>query len=479
MSVIKGGLLVSGRGITKADILVGNGVIQQIGEDIQAPQVLDASGRYVLPGIIDAHCHPIYADKMDTFSHSAACGGITTIIPFFGNLATWGASGRTSEIVKALIEEGERISYLDFAIHAAFVAEDDVVAEIPKLIEAGVLSFKMYMTYPRRGMMMPDQKMLEAMAVAAAEGGLAMVHAENGYGIDYLVDKFTAEGKVSRDYFMLTQPNILEVEAVHRAATYASLTGCPLYYVHLSAREIPGIISRMKQEGKRIFGETCPQYLCLTNQAVLERGPLGKVGPPLRQPEDNEAIWAGLASGIIDTVASDSCNLKAEQKAWGGASQDAIGGREARPDSGNIFEARFGAPSAEQMLPVVYHEGVNCGRITLPRLVQTMCENPAKIFGLYPQKGALQVGSDADIVLLDPAARFTISASNMHGNADFTLFEGKEVVGAPVLVMQRGEVVVEDGQLKREAGRAKFLPGNRDTAAYAEKGFTVEPTSRV
>jgi dihydroorotase-like cyclic amidohydrolase len=188
----------------------------------------------------------------------------------------------------------------------------------------------------------------------------------------------------------------------------------------------------MKQEGKRIFGETCPQYLCLTNQAVLERGPLGKVGPPLRQPEDNEAIWAGLASGIIDTVASDSCNLKAEQKAWGGASQDAIGGREARPDSGNIFEARFGAPSAEQMLPVVYHEGVNCGRITLPRLVQTMCENPAKM-----------------------------------------------VVGAPVLVMQRGEVVVEDGQLKREAGRAKFLPGNRDTAAYAEKGFTVEPTSRV
>lgn len=472
--VIKGGLIVSGSGITRGDILVGDGVVQQIGEDIRAPKVIDASGKYVLPGIVDAHCHPVYADRMDTFSISAAHGGVTTIIPFFGNLVAWGTSGKASEIIKRLIEEGEEISYLDFAIHAAFVAEDDIIAEIPKLIKMGVPSFKMYMTYPRRGMMMPDQKMLEAMAVAANDGGIAMVHPENGYGIDYLVDKFTAEGKVSREYFMPTQPNILEVEAVNRAATYSVITGCPLYCVHLSAREIPEVIDRMKREGRRIYGETCPQYLSLTNQAVLERGALGKVGPPLREKEDNDSIWYGLASHAIDTVASDSCNVKAEQKEWGGASRDFITRLGAKPRPGNIFEARFGAPWVEQMLPVVYHDGVNGGRITLPRLVQTMCENPAKIFGLYPRKGTLQVGSDADLVLLDPTVKFTISEKEMHGNADFTLFEGKEVIGAPVFSMQRGEVLLEDGQLKRKQGDAKFLPRNRDLAAYAKNGFPVD-----
>lgn len=471
---IKGGLIVRGKGITKGDILVGDGVVQQIGEDIQAPRVIDASGKYVLPGIIDVHCHPVYADKMDTFSLSAAYGGVTTIIPFFGNFAAWGTSGDTSEIIEGLIEEGEKISYLDFAIHAAFIAEDDVVAEIPKLIKMGVTSFKMYMTYPRRGMMMPDEKMLEAMAVAAADGGLAMVHPENGHGIDYLVDKFTAEGKVSSEHFMPTQPNILEVEAVNRAATYAEITGCPLYCVHLSAREMPEIMDRMKKEGKRIYGETCPQYLSLTNQVVLERGALGKVGPPLREKEDNDSMWYGLASHAIDTVASDSCNVKAEQKEWGGASKDFITGSGARPRPSNIFEARFGAPWVEQMLPVVYHDGVNGGRITLSRLVQTMCENPAKIFGLYPKKGTLQVGSDADLVLLDPTVKLTISEKEMHGNADFTLFEGKEVIGAPVFSMQRGEVLLEDGQLKRKQGNAKFLPGSRDLAAYARNGFPVD-----
>lgn len=472
--VIRGGLVVSGKGITRADVLVGDGKIQQVGENLKAPKAIDASGKYVLPGIVDAHSHPVYADKLDTFSLSAAYGGITTVIPFYGNLAAWGTTGKTSEIIQKLIEEGERTSYLDFAIHAVFMAEDDVRAEIPKLVKMGVPSFKMFMTYPRRGMMMPDDKMLEAMAVAAVEGGMAMVHAENGYGIDFLVDKFTAEGKVSREYFMPSQPNILEVEAVWRAATYAFLTDCPLYFVHLSAREIPEVIRQMKQEGKRIYGETCPQYLSLTNEAVLERGVLGKVGPPLRAKEDNEAIWKGLASHIIDTVASDSCSIRAEQKEWGGASKDFITGPGAKPRSGNIFEGRFGAPWAEQMLQVVYHDGVNGGRITLPRLVQAMCENPAKIFGLYPQKGVIKEGSDADVVVFDPAIPFTISAENMHGNADFTLFEGKQMTGAPIFSMQRGEVIIEDGQLKRKQGNARFLPGNCALAAYAKNGFPVE-----
>ncbi len=470
--VIKGGLVVSGSGIQRADVLVGDGVFQEIGKDLRAPKVIDAAGKYVLPGIIDAHNHPVYADKMDTFSVSAAFGGVTTIIPFFGNLAAWGAAGRTSEIIRKHIEEGERISCLDFAIHAAFVAGDDAVAEIPELVKMGVTSFKVFMTYPRRGMMMQDEKMLEVMAVAAAEGALAMVHAENGYGIDYLVDRFIAEGKVSREYFMPSQPNILEVEAVGRAAIYAVLTGCPLYIVHISAREVPEIMKRLKEEGKPVYGETCPQYLTLTNQVVLERGALGKVGPPLREKEDNEVVWQGLADHAIDTVASDSCGHKAEHKS-GGTSGRPVG-EGAGPKAENIFEARFGAPSVEHMLPVVYQEGVNCGRITLPRLVQTMCENPARIFGLYPRKGVIRKGSDADLVIIDPAARFTIRASDMHSNADYTCFEGKEVTGAPVFSMQRGEVIIENGELKRKPGNARYLPGDRDAMPYARNGFKVQ-----
>ena len=472
--VIKGGLIVSGKGISKGDILIGDGIVQEVGDNLQAPKVIDASGKYVLPGIIDPHNHPVYADKIDTLSLAAAHGGVTTIIPFIGNLVAWGYSGKTSEIVKGLIEEGERISYLDFSIHPVFIAEDDVAAEIPKLIKMGISSFKMFMTYPRRGMMLPDEKMLEAMAMIATNGGIAMVHPENGYGIDYLVDKFIAEGKISKEYFMPSQPNILEVDAVNRAFTYSVIADCPLYCVHLSAREMPAIIDGMKKGGKPIYTETCPQYLSCTNQAVLERGPLGKVGPPLREKEDNDAMWYGLASGAIDTVGSDSANIKKEQKEWGGISKAHITGPGAIPKPGNIFEARFGAPWVEHMLPVVYHDGVNGGRITLPRLVQTMCENPAKIFGLYPKKGTLQVGSDADLVLLDPTKKSTISEKNMHSIADFTIFEGKEVIGAPVFSMQRGEVLIENGELKRKQGNARFLPGNRDLAAYAKNGFPVE-----
>ena len=474
--LIRNGLIVSGNGINKNDILIVDGTIQKIGEiqgNILAKRVIDASGKYVLPGIIDTHCHPVYADKMDTFSRSAAFGGVTTVIPFIGNVANWGYSGKTSETVERLIEEGEKTSYLDFSAHAVFTSEDNYASEIPKLVKMGVTSFKMFMTYFKRGLMMPDEKMLEVMDIVAHEGGIAMVHPENGYGIEYLIDKFTKTGKISREFFMPSQPNILEVEAVQRACAYALITNCPLYCVHLSAREIPEILKKIRTEVRYIFSETCPQYLSLTNQAVMERGPLAKVGPPLREKEDNEAIWRALSQHIIDTVGSDSANVKAAQKRWGGSSKDMVNEVKAGATE-NIFDARFGAAFAEQMLPVVYQDGVNCGRITLPRLVQVMCENPAKVFGLYPKKGTLQVGSDADLVLFDPMVKVTISEKTIHSNADFTLFEGKQIIGAPVFSMQRGEVIIQNGELKRKQGKAKFLPGNKDLAAYAEHGFPAE-----
>lgn len=470
--LIRGGLLATGQGIQRADILVRNGKVARVAEelsDARARRVINASGKYILPGVVDAHQHPVYADKMDTASLSAAFGGITTLIPFVGNIRAWGFQGRTSECIKGFIEEAGRTSYLDFGVHGAFVADDDVAQELPKLVQMGVISFKCFMTYPRRGMMMPDAKLLQIMALAADLGAITMVHAENGYGIDYLVDYFTSRGLTDKEFFALSQPNLVEAEAVFRACTYASLTGCPLYLVHLSAHEVIDLLLDFKDRGVQVYGETCPQYLTLTNEAVLEQGALAKIGPPLRGEEDNEAMWAGLVLGALDAIGSDACGYTREEKMRlaGPMRTDEA------PPARNIFEARFGAPGAEQMLPVVYHHGVNRGRLTLPRLVQVLCENPAKLFGLYPRKGALRPGSDADLVVFDPSVRHTLGAATQHCKADYTLYEGWEVLGAPVLVMQRGEPVVEEGRLVRPQGHAQFLPGDPERAAYAPRGHAV------
>lgn len=474
--LIKGGLVVTGAGISRQDVAVRGETIAAVAPDLSAEgagRTIDATGMYVLPGIVDAHNHPVYNDRIDTFSVSAAFGGVTTVVPFMRNRRNEGIEDTTVEAVNAFIEEARRESRLDFGVHAILVGDDDVNEQVPELIDMGVISFKMFMTYPRRGIMMPDERMLKAMELASRDGGIAMVHAENGYCIDYLVDSFTAQGRTGRKDFAPSQPRILETEAATRAATYATVTECPLYIVHISAREMLDVLARFKGDGLRLFGETCPQYLDLTNQAMLDNGALAKIGPPLRERDDNEAMWRGLGSRLIDTVASDFCGYDRSQKYSGGQSADGSTSSGA-DESASIFDGTFGGNWCEQMLPVVYHEGVNMGRITICRMVQAMCENPAKIFGLYPQKGSLLPGSDADLVLFDPSVRHTLGAETQHCKSDFTMFEGKEVLGKPVFSMQRGEVLVEDGELKREPGRARFLPGDRAKAAYSPGGHAVE-----
>ena len=467
--LIRGGLVVRGTGITREDIAVADGkIIEHDGSyaDTAIGRIIDATGMFVMPGIIDAHNHPVNADRIETFSLSAAFGGVTTVVPFIQNMRRQGIEGTVTDMIDEFMDEAAADSYLDYAIHAILLGDDDVDDQVPKLMDMGVISFKMYMTYPRRGMMMPDDRMLRAMEMAAADGGIAMVHAENGYCIDHLVERSIEAGHTGREHYAPSQPRILEIEAANRAATYAKVTGCPLYIVHLSAREILSVLEEFRGEDMHLFGETCPQYLDLTNQAMLDHGALAKIGPPLREREDNEAMWRGLSSHLIDTIASDFCGFRKSQK----ASYDEEGDHSKEE---SIFDATFGGNWVEQMLCVAYHEGVNAGRITLPRLVQVMCENPAKIFGLYPQKGSLDPGSDADIVLFDPTVEHTLSAETQHCNADYTMFEGKQVVGKPVLTMQRGEVLVENGVMQRAKGGARYLPGNRDLAAYAESGYAV------
>ena len=473
--VIVGGLVATGEGIRRSDVVIADGRVREVLADasgVPARRTIDAPGRYVLPGAVDAHCHPVYTDKMEKMSLCAAYGGITTIVPFIGNVRSWGYTGHTVEIVKRFIEDGERTSYVDFGVHGAFTPADFDVYEdaIPQLAKMGITSYKMYLAYSRRGMLMPDEHLLRIMALAADTGGLAQVHAETGCCIDYLIDEFTAQGNVSADYFLAAQPNLLEVEAVTRSATFSAVTGSPLYPVHLSTREVPPVIRHFRELDKApLYAETCPHYLTLTNEALLAQGPVAKCGPPLRAKEDNDALWEALADGTINVVASDSCGYTRAQKFTGGQSAGGTSGDV--PETLDIFQASYGLNTIEFMVPVVWSHGVNTGRITLPRLVQVLCENPAKIFGLWPRKGSLAPGADADVVLWDPAKKHTVD--RQHGDADFSSFERFELLGMPELVMQRGEVIIENDTLVRRPGQARFLAADPNQAPYAPHGSVV------
>lgn len=475
--LVQGGMAVSGQGVVRKDILISDGRILEMAADLSGRsvgRVINAKGKYVLPGAIDSHAHPVYQDKMDDYSICAAFGGVTTIMAFVGNFSNWGFSGYTPDILRKFIAGAEAISYLDFSVHAAYQGADDAEKSLPEIIDMGITSFKMFMTHRRRGRMMPDEKMIKIMEMIGSLGGLALVHAENGYCQDYLLDKFMAEGKTSNEYFLKSQPNISEAEALFRSGVYAGTTQCPLYGVHLSAKESLPMLRMLREQGYTVFGETCPQYLTLTNAEVMTKDALGKTGPPLRERADVEALWNALADGTLQTIGSDSGGFTIAQKQTGGLSAEHFQSPKDRPlKMRDIFDARFGFNTIQYMVPIVFTEGVQKGRITLPRLVQVFSENPAKIFGMYPQKGVLAPGSDADLVIWDPSKPAIATAKEQKGNTDWTPFEGFELQGMPVLTMQRGKVIMEDGRLLGTKGGGRFIRRNATKAAYAAEGHVL------
>jgi dihydropyrimidinase len=297
----------------------------------------------------------------------------------------------------------------------------------------------MFMTYAKLGRMTSDYYLAAAMDLIAKHGGMAMVHAENGLATDYLEDKFNSEGVPAIEAFTRMRPAALEAEAINRAIAIAEVSGCAIYIPHLSAGRGLEPVARARSAGQPVFAETCPQYLVLTERDLFRWGPLAKIGPPLRTLEDNEALWRGLIDGTIDVVASDH------------APKD-------KKLSDPFFEAPFGSPQAETMLTIAYDEGVNRGRIHPCKLVQVLSENPAKIFGLYPRKGSLEIGSDADLVIFDPSETVTIQAQTQHSGVHYSVYEGRKCLGKTVLTMQRGKVIVEHGEMKEKPGEGKFFP---------------------
>lgn len=436
--LIRGGLVVSGSKIRKADVGIKGEKITSLNPRLpqkEAGRVIEASGKYVMPGVIDVHVHPVYEDDMGGLSFTAAYGGTTALIHF-----AYAKPGmELIDTIKQYQEEGLQKSYLDFGIHGTLFDPLSQIKEIPKAFDLGVSSFKMFMTYAKLKWMTDDYHLTAVMDLISECGGLAMVHAENGLVTDYLEDRSLKRGEDQKKVFLKTRADYLEAEAIFRALSISAVTHCPLYIVHLSTAKGVSLIKQAKVEDQVIYTETCPQYLTLTDSTLQRLGPLAKIGPPLRTERDRLALWEAIQKEIIDVVASDHApKIKKKEDPF--------------------FEAPFGSPQAETMLTITYDEGVNKGRIGLCKLVQLFSENPAKIFGFYPKKGAIEKGSDADLILFDPNQIHTIQHKTQHSGAPYTLYEGRKCLGMPILSMQRGKILIEDGEMKGRPGEGKFLP---------------------
>ena len=450
-------LIKGGRVITAADDYVGDVYVEDerislIGEslDVQADRVVDASGKYVLPGAVDPHTHldmpfggTVTADDVESGHVAAAFGGTTCHVDFviqphgtsFGEaLETWQAKANG----KALIDIGYHMAVTD-------LREGGSLDELAGLPDQGVTSYKLFMAY-KGALMVDDETLFRTMQVAADTGALVMVHAENGDAIDVLVKDALAAGNTEPRYHALTRPPETEGEATNRAIQLSRVAGSPLYVVHVSCKEAVDPIARAREAGWDIWGETCTQYFYVDLTWLEKPGFEGAkyvYTPPPRPKANQDVLWAAVRSDVLSAISTDHCAFTwAEQKHMG------------RDDFSKIPN---GAPGLENRLHVIHELGVRGGRISLNRMVELLCTNPAKLFGLYPRKGTIAVGSDADIVVFDPERRLTLSAQNQHSRSDYHVYEGLEVTGSPEVVLRRGEILVEGDELVGKPGSGQFV----------------------
>jgi dihydropyrimidinase len=456
-TIIRGGQVVAGGAVCDISIAIKDGRIVALGaEDLlpRAARVIDATGKIVLPGAIDCHVHlgPEY-DDWHGGPLAAARAGLTTLLGF----ALYDDRSRETlpQAIHRLREETAAQSVLDFGFHYILGNHPYVLDSVAAAFPLGVTSFKLFMTYKKRpGRMCSDDFIARAMTIIAAHGGLCQLHCENGDVLCYLEDKAIAEGRVHPRDYPPTCPDWTEEEAINRAVRLGALAGCPVYVVHLSTRLGLERIKQAQALGQRVWTETCPQYLLLTDEEMERWGPFAKIGPPLRPAggPDREALWKGSEQGYIATVASDHAPRARVFK---------------EPGWTNIFvdpEGKpipFGTPGLETLVPLVYSEGVVNRGLPLTWMARVLAENPARIFGLYPRKGVIQVGADADLLILDPAYEGTIRAADHTGIAGWTLHEGWKVHGRPWMTLLRGQVLLNDGKLEQKPGFGQYLARGR------------------
>ena len=472
--VIQNGTVVTAGGSYRADVGIRDDTIAEIGQDLHGAETLDATGLLVIPGGVDPHVHLQYpqgphqvvsSDDWLTGTVAAAHGGTTTVIDFVEARPeeTW------IQAFEARLAQAAAQAAIDFSFHMSFNRADErSLAEVRPVIEAGLTSFKIYMAYD--GIRLNDAEMLLALDAIAEHGALAIVHAENHSVIMHLVQQELAAGHTEPRWHPHTRPVAGEAEATERALALAEITGASMHIVHVTAARGLDAIRAHRQRGQLVTGEVCTQHLLLTDtlydQTGFEPAKYG-MAPPLRSAADNAAMWAGLQTGELDFVVTDHCAFTLAQK----RGQRRTPEFRRLPDQvlQNPPEAPWsagdppfnqipgGAPGIETRVPLVYHFGVNEGRLSLEQFVEVTSTAAARRYGLYPRKGTIAPGSDADLVLFDPRREMTIRADSLHQNCDYTPYEGFQVRGWPRTVISRGQVIVRDEQFVAEPGRGSFL----------------------
>ena len=454
--LIKNGHIVTAADDYKGDVLVEGETITAVGNlsGVSADKVIDASGLLVLPGGIDPHVHldmpfmgTFSSDTHETGTRAALFGGTTTVIDFV--LQTQGHS--LKEALDDWNSRARGTAVGDYSFHMAVTDyNDNTRKEIRHMIEEeGITSFKTFMAY-KGALMIDDRQMTALMQEVRQQGGMVTVHATNGDMIDYLIAKHRAEGKLSPRYHYLSQPEVTEAEASGRFADISDYTGCPGYIVHLTCEGALNAVRNATRRNQKVFVETCIQYLLL-DDSLYEKdfeGAKWVMSPPLRKKKDQTTLWAGINQGLVNVVATDHCPFLWKQKLMG---------------EKDFSKIPNGHPAIENRIELLYSEGVHQGRITLNKFVEVACTNPARIFGMFPRKGTIAPGSDADIVLFDPNERHRISAKTHHMNVDYSAYEDWEVTGKVRTVVLRGRVAIDGNKCLVEKGYGQFIKRNKVT----------------
>lgn len=451
--VIAGGTLITASDSFQADIGIQAGKIVVISSGLTGREVVDASGFLVLPGAIDPHVHlemptPVATSSDDWFSgtRAAACGGTTTVIDFV-------EPEPSESLLHALdvrLTQAESKAVIDFSLHMTLDRVDEqTLAEIPQVVKAGLTSFKCYTTYSMR---LDDDQLLTALDAVGTAGGLTIVHAENDAIINRLRAEYIAAGKTAPRFHHLSRPAVSEGEAIERVLALAAVTHAPVYIVHVSTQLGAEAIARAQSRDQAAFGETCPQYLLLTDECFDVPGFEGAkliCSPPLRKPADQKALWSALENSVLQTVGTDHCPFFYHGIKNLGRSLD---------DPPPFPDIPGGLPGIEARLSLLYTFGVRLGRLTHNQWVEVCSTGPSRMFDLYPQKGALIPGADADIVLFDPEKRVILSKDVLHENVDYTPYEGFELQGYPVRTYLRGQLIAENGEFIGNMQQGKYLP---------------------
>ena len=457
-TLIKNARIITAEQDYTADIYIERDTITSIGASLvmQADKVIDASGKYVIPGGVDVHTHmdmpfggTTSSDDFETGTRAAAFGGTTCLIDFA--IQTKGQKIR--EALDIWWKKGEKAT-VDYSLHMIVTDIPEAhLEDLNEMVREGLTSFKLFMAYPGV-LMVDDATIFRVMRKTAENGALVCMHAENGGVIDLLVQKAIAEGKKAPIYHALTRPTTAEGEAVNRAIALAEMAGAPVYIVHLSSADALDKVSEARDRGIPAFAETCPQYLLLSIEDMDRpdfEGAKYVFTPPLREKWHQEKLWAGLKRNTLQVVSTDHCPFCFKEQ------------KELGRDS--FAKIPNGGPGVENRLQLLFHHGVNLKRISVNRWVEIVATAPAKMFGLYPRKGTIAVGSDADIVIWDPNAEHTISATTHHMRVDYSMFEGFKVKGNAETVLSRGDLIVDKGKWFGSAGRGKFI--KRDAFAGA------------